>query len=161
MKLYLVRHGEAKSELEDSQRRLTEPGRRDVERVAAWLAPLRLPVAAVWHSGKARARETAAIIAGAVVCGAPPSERAGLAPDDAADGVRADIEHAAGDVMIVGHLPFLARLAALLLAGWTEGVVVDFQVGGVVCLEQGGAGTPRGPRWGVRWSVSPELLPAP
>jgi phosphohistidine phosphatase len=160
MRIYLVRHGEARSELEDSQRRLTEGGRRDVEQMAAWLAPLQIPVVAVWHSGKARARETAAIMAGAVVCGTPPSEHANLGPDDAPDGVRVDVEHAGGDLMIVGHLPFLARLASLLMAGWTEGVVVDFQTGGVVCLEQGGAGTPRGPRWGVRWSVAPELLPA-
>ena len=159
MKLFLVRHGEAKSELEDHQRRLTDKGRRDVERMAAWLGRLKPPVAAVWHSDKARAVETAAILAGAVAASAPPAVHAGLAPDDAADGVRAEIEHAGGDLMIVGHLPFLARLASLLMAGWTEGVVIDFQPGTIVCLEQSGAGTPRGPRWGVRWSVGPELVP--
>jgi phosphohistidine phosphatase len=159
MKLYLVRHGEAKSELDDPQRHLTERGRQDVERVAAWLARLKLPVAAVWHSDKARARETAAILAGAVVSAAPPAVHAGLGPDDAPDAMRAEIDHAAGDVMVVGHLPFVARLASLLVAGWTEGVVVDFPTGGVVCLELSGAGTPRGPRWGVRWAVGPDLVP--
>jgi phosphohistidine phosphatase len=159
MRLYLVRHGEARSELEDPERRLTDAGRREAERVAAWLARLKLPVGAVWHSGKARARETAAIVAGAVVCAAAPVEHVGLQPNDAPDGVQAEIEHGAGDLMIVGHLPFLSRLASLLLAGWTEGVVVDFPPGGVVCLERADTGTPRGVRWGVLWSVAPALLP--
>ncbi len=96
--------------------------------------------------------------AGAVVCAAAPVERGGLGPDDAPDAFRAEIEHSAQDLMIVGHLPFVARMASLLLAGWTEGVVVDFPAGGVVCLELGGAGTPRGPRWAVRWAVGPGLL---
>ncbi|MBI5477671.1 MAG: phosphohistidine phosphatase SixA [Deltaproteobacteria bacterium] len=159
MRLYLVRHGAAKSELEDPQRPLTAAGRRDVERVAAWLARLELPVGAVWHSGKARARETAASVSGAVVGAAAPVEHPGLQPNDAPDGVQAEIEHGARDLMIVGHLPFLGRLASLLLAGWTEGVVIDFQPGGVVCLERADTGTPRGLRWGVRWAVAPALLP--
>jgi phosphohistidine phosphatase len=159
MKVYLVRHGAAKSDLEDPERRLTDAGRRDVERVAAWLAPLKLPVGAVWHSGKARARETAAIVARAVVCASAPAEHAGLQPNDAPDGVQPEIERGAGDLVIVGHLPFLARLASLLLAGWTEGVVVNFEPGGVVCLERADTGTPRGVRWGVSWAVAPALLP--
>jgi phosphohistidine phosphatase len=155
MRLYLVRHGEAKHEDEDPERHLTDRGRRDVERVAALLAPLGLSVGGVWHSGKARARETAAIVARALAGAPEPVVRAGLAPGDAPDSVQAEIERSAQDLMIVGHLPFLGRLASLLLAGWTEGVVTDFQPGGVVCLERAGAGQ----RWGVRWSVPPELLP--
>jgi phosphohistidine phosphatase len=154
MKLYLVRHGEAKSEYEDPERRLTEPGRRDVQRLATRLERLKLPVGAVWHSGKARAQETAQIMHGAVVCPAEPMVHAGLGPDDPPDVVQAEIERSEPSLMIVGHLPFLARLASLLLVGWTEGVTVDFQPGGVVCLER-----PRpGQKWQVLWSVAPALF---
>jgi phosphohistidine phosphatase len=155
MKLYLVRHGAAKSELDDPQRRLTEEGRREVQHVAVRLERLKLPVGAVWHSDKARARETAAIMYGAVVCPTEPVPHAGLGPDDAPDGVQAEILKSEADLMIVGHLPFLPRLASLLLAGWTEGVLLDFQPGSVVCLERPAPGQ----KWRVLWSVTPAILP--
>jgi len=155
MRLYLVRHGEAKHEDEDPERRLTDQGRREVERVAARLERLKISVGGVSHSGKARARETAAIMARALVCASDPVAHAGLAPNDAPDGVQAEIERGEQDLMVVGHLPFLGRLASLLLAGWTEGVAVDFQPGGLVCLERDRPGQ----KWRVRWAVAPELLP--
>jgi len=154
MKLYLVRHGEAKSEYEDPERRLKDSGRREVQAVAARLGRFKLPVGAVWHSGKARARETAEVMHGAVVCPVPPIVHPGLEPDDPPDGVQAEIERSEHDLMIVGHLPFLARLASLLLAGWTEGVAIDFQPGGAVCLER----LRPGQKWHVLWAVTPALL---
>jgi phosphohistidine phosphatase len=54
--------------------------------------------------------------------------------------------------MLVGHLPHLSRLAALLLAGDPERETVAFRNAGVVCLEgQGG-------RFAVRWILTPELV---
>jgi phosphohistidine phosphatase len=154
MRLYLVRHGEARHEYDDPERRLTEQGRRDVERVAVQLARFKISVGAVWHSGKARAQETAQIMHGAVVCPAPPIVHAGLEPDAPPDVVQAEIERSEHDLMLVGHLPFLARLASLLLAGWTEGVAIDFQPGGAVCLER----LRPGQKWHVLWAVTPALL---
>ena len=63
MRLYLVQHGQAKSEELDPQRGLTEQGVQDVERLAAFLKPLSLAVQVVWHSGKTRAAQTAEILA--------------------------------------------------------------------------------------------------
>lgn len=54
--------------------------------------------------------------------------------------------------MLVGHMPFLARLAGLLVAGNPETEVVRFQNGGIVCLEGEGG------RWRVRWAVVPDLV---
>ena len=53
--------------------------------------------------------------------------------------------------MLVGHLPFMSRLASLLLAGEPEAGVVRFQTSGIVCLsrEQG--------EWSLSWAVTPEL----
>ena len=59
MRLYLVQHGEAKSKTEDPQRPLTERGREDVARVAAFAASAGLQVGQIRHSGKRRAEETA------------------------------------------------------------------------------------------------------
>ena len=51
MKVYLVQHGEAKSEKEDPQRNLTDKGIDEVQKVANFLRPLKLTVNAIWHSG--------------------------------------------------------------------------------------------------------------
>lgn len=154
MRLYLVQHGEAKSKDVDPGRPLTEKGARDVEKVAAFLKPLGLSVGAVRQSGKARAAETAEILARSLAVKEGVVERAGLAPNDPVVPVKEEIARAAGDLMIVGHLPFLGKLAALLVAGAESADVVSFRNGGVVCLERG-----RGGSWSVLWAVTPEVLP--
>ena len=58
MRLYLVQHGEAKSKAEDPSRPLTERGREDVARVAAFAAGAGLQVGQIRHCGKRRAGET-------------------------------------------------------------------------------------------------------
>jgi phosphohistidine phosphatase len=55
--------------------------------------------------------------------------------------------------MIVGHMPFVSRLAALLLTGFEAPPVVTFVNAGLVCLERTGDN-----RWQVEWSVTPDLL---
>ena len=60
MRLYLMQHGKSKSKEEDPDRSLTDKGRSEVERVAAFLARTApsesIPIR---HSAKTRARETA------------------------------------------------------------------------------------------------------
>ncbi len=60
-------------------------------------------------------------------------------------------------LMLVGHLPFLSRLASLLLVGDPERALVRFRMGGIVCLtgEPAGAGGTGG--WMVAWMLIPEL----
>ena len=149
MRLYLVQHGEAKSKDEDPERHLTEKGVRDVEKTAAFLKPLGLSAGGVWHSGKARARQTAEALAqgGAV-------ERPGLAPNDPVEPVKEELARAEADVMIVGHLPFLGKLASLLVVGSESAGVVAFRNAGVVCLERGEGGA-----WWTTWALIPEILP--
>ncbi len=167
MRLYLVQHGEAKSKDEDPERHLTEKGVRDVEKVAAFLKPLGLCAGGVWHSGKARARQTAETLAQAVTAEGGAVERPGLAPNDPVEPVKEELARAASsrrpevptdraeaDVMIVGHLPFLGKLASLLVAGSESAGVVAFRNAGVVCLERGEGGA-----WRTTWALIPEILP--
>src|SRR5438105_7559781 len=117
MQIYLVQHGEAKPDEIDPERRLTENGTRAVQKVADFLRMSGgMPVDAIWHSGKPRAQQTAELLRpatgaaeGAVI------QRDGLAPKDAVEPIKQEVEQGNSDVMIVGHLPFLGRLAALLL----------------------------------------------
>ena len=66
MHVYLVQHGQSKSEEEDPQRGLTDKGMSEVQKVADFLRPLEFEVDAVWHSGKARAQQTTELLARAI-----------------------------------------------------------------------------------------------
>ena len=154
MRLYLVRHGEAKPAGEDPERHLSDAGVQEAERVAAFLKPLGLRVGVLWHSGKARAAQTAEILAPALTADEGIVRRDGLAPNDPVGPVADAVSAWTDDVMIVGHLPFLGMLAALLLAGDEDADLVAFQCGAVVCLEGSGRS-----RFRLRWLVTPELVP--
>jgi len=153
MRLYLVQHAKAASKEVDSQRPLTDEGRRDVQKVAAFIKPLNLGVDFLWHSGKTRAAQTAEALAEVVRVGTEAAAHDGLAPNDDVVAIRDELASSRHDVMIVGHLPFLSKLASLLLAGDETAGTVAFQQGGVVCLEQGAED-----EWQINWMVIPELL---
>jgi phosphohistidine phosphatase len=55
-------------------------------------------------------------------------------------------------VMLVGHLPFLSRLASLLMVSNTEAGIIRFQQAGIVCLSQVDG------KWAVNWVMPPDLL---
>jgi len=96
-------------------RPLTADGRAEVLATARALAARGVTVAEIRHSGLARARETAEILGGTL---APPQgvhATAGLAPEDDPDIAAAELNLAAEPLMLVGHLPHLARLAATLV----------------------------------------------
>jgi phosphohistidine phosphatase len=72
-------------------------------------------VAEIRHSGLVRARETAEILEREL---APPDgvhETTGLLPEDDPAVAAAELELAGRPLMLVGHLPHLARLGAALL----------------------------------------------
>ena len=151
MLAYLVQHGKAKSKQEDSDRPLTDEGRKEVESVM--LLMLRfgaITASRVVHSGKRRAAETAELIAGKLQAEVAAEE--GLDPDDDPRIWAERLEGADRDLMVVGHLPHLERLASLLLCGEPDAGVVRFVNGGVVCL--GGEGG----RWSLHWAVTPTLV---
>ena len=134
MKVYLVQHGEAESKKVDPTRPLTERGRQGVQRVAALAERLGLDVRQIRHSGKTRAEQTAAILGEAL---SPPDgvvAASGLAPLDDVQPVADVLAREPQPVMLVGHLPFMARLAALLVTGDPDRPAVRFRNGGIVCL---------------------------
>ena len=57
MKLYLVQHGEACAKEVDAERPLTDQGKRDIDRLAAFLKQAGIQVSRVIHSGKLRAKK--------------------------------------------------------------------------------------------------------
>ena len=154
MKLYLVRHGDAKPKEQDPDRHLSDQGVGDIEKVAAFLAPLGLRVGAVWHSGKPRARDTAEILAPAFAADANVVQHKGLAPNDPVAPIVKQVARPDHDLVMVGHLPFMATLATALLAPGRADDLIAFEKGGVLCLERDQAAS-----WQVRWMLVPTLLP--
>jgi phosphohistidine phosphatase len=153
MILYLVQHGEAKKEEEDPARDLTVKGYLDVESVSHHLKRLNVQVNRVLHSGKTRARSTAKILAEHLQPPAGVSEAPGLSPMDDPEIWGDRIAAMDEDIMLVGHLPHLGRLAALLMSGDQERSVVNFQMGGAVRLRRMAAG-----QWAVDWMIVPEVI---
>lgn len=151
MKIYLVQHGEAEPESVDPGRLLTERGRRDVQCVAAFAGRLAFEVQQIRHSGKTRAEQTAALFAQALSPLDGVVAVSGLAPKDDVVPVADALEGESRPVMLVGHLPFLARLAARLVTGDPERPAVQFRNGGIVCL------TRKEERWLVSWILTPEM----
>ena len=153
MLLYLVQHAEAASEAEDAARDLTQKGRMDIESVAHHLKRLNLQVSQIFHSGKTRAQSTARVLARHLQPPAGISEAQGLAPLDDPEIWADRIDKLDEDTLLVGHLPQLTNLAALLITGKKENRVINFQMGGVVRLRRMESG-----HWAVDWMVVPETI---
>lgn len=153
MHVYLVQHGKAKSAEEDPNRGLTDKGRDEVTLIAEFMCNLRISVSLIQHSGQVRAEETAHILASIVRTAAGPSYTQGLNPSDDTKEMVNFLKVYTDDILIVGHLPHLERLASVLLTGNPDLRPVRFRNSGVVCLEKEQHGT-----WSLVWAVLPELI---
>lgn len=150
MKLYLVQHGEAKAEAEDPRRPLSVRGENEVRRVAQVAQRMELAPSKIYHSGQWRAKQTAEILAHALQ--RPVEPVPGLNPNDDVHPWANKISQEKEDFMFVGHLPFLEKLASLLIAGQENARVIFFRYGAIICLER-----PENQRWGVHWILTPEM----
>ena len=154
MNLYLVQHAEAMSKEENPERPLSEKGRGDIQKVAGYLARnADILIRQINHSGKTRARQTAEILAEALEPTEGISDVPDLAPRDDPNVWVSYLADTTRNLMLVGHLPHLSKLAALLLCNDETKTVVGFQMGGVVCL-----GRDEGGDWSLRWMVTPEII---
>jgi phosphohistidine phosphatase len=153
MKLYLQQHGEACNKEVDPERPLTDKGQQDIDRLAAFLGASGVRVARVMHSGKLRAAQTAARMAESLAPGVEVETSDQLAPNDDPGAFDLPCKGTNADVLVVGHLPFMARLVSYLLIG-DEGLsLVSFNPGTIVCLEQGSD-----EHWQLCWMMPAGLL---
>jgi phosphohistidine phosphatase len=153
MKLYLVQHGEAESKDVDPERPLTARGRADVDRLAAFLSATGVQVERVIHSGKLRARQTAERLGQAMAPHVELETSGLMSPNDSPKGFDWQSESWQRDTLIVGHLPFMARLVAHLVIDDDSQSIVSYEPGSMVCLESN-----QDDRWQINWMVRPALL---
>jgi phosphohistidine phosphatase len=151
MLLYLVQHAESMSKEEDPSRGLSEKGFRDIKKIAAFIKGLDIDVREIVHSGKKRALQTAEVLVESVRADMGVNESDGLSPKDDPGIWVEKIAGLEGDEMLVGHLPHLARLAAMLLSG--DRNMVEFENAGIVCLKRS-----EDRSWAVDWVIKPRLI---
>jgi phosphohistidine phosphatase len=154
MKLYLVQHGEAKTKEESPDRPLTDEGKDASEKTACFAAEqAQVSVDTVFHSGKTRARDTAEIMAVYLCPVKGIMEEKNLLPKDDPQEWTSRLSGEKEDIMLVGHLPHLSKLASLLLTKNDEQVSIGFKNSGIVCLQRDDSSN-----WLLSWSVTPEIL---
>ncbi|NIR48800.1 phosphohistidine phosphatase SixA [candidate division KSB1 bacterium] len=150
--IYLVQHGIAKSKDEAPERPLTDQGKKDVEKVAAWAAQAKLEVREIRHSGKTRAQETAEMFGSQLK---PENGVVAVSGMGATDDVNAFAESVIPEkqtLMFVGHLPFLDRFASRLVLNDPERSLVQFRNGGIVGIVESEG------KWLVNLLVTPEVV---
>jgi len=153
MLLYLVQHGEAKREEEDPSRGLTDKGFRDAALAALYAREHGVTVSRIVHSSKKRAMQTAKVFADHLKPKEGTEEVDGIGPMDDPAVWAERIRGMHEDAMLVGHLPHLAKLAGLLLAGDSNKTFIDFKNSGIVCLKRSDDDM-----WALEWMVVPEMM---
>jgi len=144
--IYLVHHGDAVGADIDAQRPLSGVGRAHVDRLAADALARGVKPAAIWHSGKLRARQTAEAFLRVCNPLAEYSAIRGLQPGDPAAWIHDRLGGEVRDVMLVGHMPHMPRLLTLLVTG-RDAPLLDFPLHGLVAIE------PAAGKYEERWRI--------
>ncbi len=159
MKLYLVQHAESKPKEEDPARPLSDAGVETARRMAEFLMKSRaVTLAEIRHSTKLRARQTAELLAQGLGLDVAVREIPNLEPLDEVAELAHELESEPNDLMLVGHLPHLNRLASRLVCGDEAAEAFAFQQGGVLCLSRKEEPPEGASRWAVEWMVVPALV---
>jgi len=118
MRLYLMRHGQAEAPISGGESELTVAGRLTIEnqaeRFAALLEHDAIPLQRIYHSGKKRAAQTAAIVNTRVAPALKAEVHSGLKPNDDPQALLVELQNLQQTTLFVSHLPFLPALVRLL-----------------------------------------------
>lgn len=152
MSVYLVQHGKNLPKEKDGAKGLSEEGIAETERIASVAGGYHIHVMRILHSGKTRAKQTADIIASTLQPTEGVHEQGGLGPMDDVVPVAQALDGKSNH-MLVGHMPFMSKLASYLLTGSTERPVFKIQNSGILCLDNDTDGNV----WIIKWSLMPDI----
>ena len=151
MKLFLLRHGKAdwpNWDKPDDERPLTKEGKREMRRIAQFLAELDVTPTVILSSPLPRAWQTAELAAGAL--GVELREAAALRKGFTAAKFRAMLKREKGaDLMLVGHDPDFSDLIRDLTGG-----IVKLGKGGIarIDIDEAAGGSGR-----LIWLIPPKV----
>ena len=152
MYLYLIRHGKSKPKELDPESGLTEEGIEETRKTAQFLESLKPDIHIIWHSQKKRATQTAHIFADILKIPNRILEHSALAPMDTLKPVLEELQRANRNKIIVGHLPYLNKLALVLITKNENAGIIHFQNSEIVCLQRSDL------NWKLEWIISPQIL---
>lgn len=155
MALFLVQHGISAKQDIDPEKVLTNTGKADTKRIAQVAKGYKIKVASIVHSGKTRAKQTAAIYRDILSSESEIKEVAHINPLDDVRLFASDL-HPKDDLMVVGHLPYLQRLVSFLTTGSDDILVYRFQNSGILCLDAD-LGDNGILDWYIKWSLNPNI----
>ena len=152
MKLYLVRHGEAVVSDNGGNVALSEWGKFEVEKSGTEIADRIDNLDKIFHSNKLRAHQTAKIIQTKLKFDAtvPMNEMEGLKPNDSAEEIAEWAGQVQNDIMLVGHLPFMNKLAGILLKESDKNYSLSFGTASVASFQRVKSGD-----WMLLWFFNP------
>ena len=156
MALFLVQHGISAPKDIDPEKGLSDLGREESHRIAEVAKGYKIPVQKIVHSGKKRAQQTAGIFHEILNLEIPTEEISGITPMDDVRIFAATIE-LEENLMVVGHMPFMERLASFLTTGSENCRVFKFQNSGIVCLDME-RGEGNDDDWFIKWTLNPNIL---
>ena len=134
MAIFLIQHGKSLPKEQDPLKGLSAEGAADVRRIAKVAAAYGILVTEILHSGKQRALQTAEIVAAELNPQKGIKAVKGIGPLDDVAAFAGTLD-LASNVMLVGHLPFLEKLAAFMITGHADSPVFEMQNGGILCLD--------------------------
>jgi phosphohistidine phosphatase len=143
MNLYLLRHGIAAAKDDpafesDSERPLTKKGLKKFRKAARGIERLGVSFDAILSSSLVRARQTADIVAEILGQESIVEEIPALAPDSSPEQLLSELSRLEGKehLMLVGHEPFLGKLAGFLLMRRNDSdVQIPLKKGGICRIE--------------------------
>lgn len=153
MALYLVQHGKNLPKDQDPEQPLSPEGSEETHLVARAASKLNPSLELIQHSPKTRARQTAEIFAQHLNPEQGVQEREGIKALDDVTLVAEELQNKR-DLMLVGHQPFMGRLATYLASGYQEPGIVTFQNSGIIRMDRDEeSGT-----WCISWTLLPSVL---
>ena len=153
MRLYIVQHGDSVAKEIDPKRPLSDRGQADIQRLAEWLSSHNVQIAQIFHSGKARARETAEILRPLLKFPSQIHEGQGLAPNDSPEAFLRQMRDSKKDTLVAGHMPFVTRTISQALTGAPDRQIVEFIPGSVAGIERS-----NGASWRLFMFARPEIF---
>lgn len=154
MKAYLIRHAQPKPKGQEEDPTLSEIGWSQIRKTAAFAAKhTDSTIKSIMHSGKARARQTAEVLGEYLKSEDGVKESDGLKPMDDPQIWAERLTKQNDNIALVGHLPHMAKLAALLLCKSSSDPMIEFTPATIVCLNRDDEGA-----WSLEWMVNPDMM---
>ena len=145
MSLYFMQHGLALDKAVDPDRSLSEEGIHQVVKMARFLELQEHQIVKVFHSGKTRAQQTAALI-GEVLEINSVQAHASLNP---MDNVNELIPLLSENSLYVGHLPQLEKLVSKLICNNESQKIMSLENAAIVCINHSTDG------YYINWLIKP------